>query len=354
MKPTVLIYNRYFNTFGGGERSTLSVALFFESIGFEVILASLSKFNHNYLLDFFGFKAETTWNNLIVGSEKDVEHYVKTKGISVFVNHTYGSFIANRAPIGIYLVMFPHRAGYRELVKIKTYTHIVSISHFSDKYVERYWKVKDKRHVLIPPILSGEQPDYKKKEKLILNIGRFSTSGHVKNQHLAISTFKDLKLPEWKLVVAGHVGKSRENINYFNKCKKLAEGFNIEVLADISHDRLIELYKKASLLWQLTGCQLVRDEHPEFCEHLGLVAMDCFSYGVFPMVLHRSGVSSLINQHENGFIFDTLEELKKETLDYAKNWESQTSAIQFQLSFETSKLYSFENYKQNFNKVIYG
>lgn len=352
-KPTVLIYNRYFNTFGGGERSALSVGLFFESIGCRVLLASLSIFNHTELLNFFGFTKETTWENLIFNSETEIESYVKEKDISVFVNHTYGSFIANRAPIGIYLVMFPHRAGARETAKLKTYTHIISISSFSDMYVESYWKMRSRRHVLVPPI--SYLPDFTatNKEKLIINIGRFAVGGHLKNQHLAISTFKELNLPHWKLFVAGHVGKSRENIAYFNKCKREAEGANIEVLSSIDHPTLVDLYKRASLLWQLTGCQTIGDSSPELCEHLGLVALDCFTYGVVPIVFYKGGVASIIRKGENGFLFANLKQLKEKTLTYVTNWESKFRTDLTKNSLATAKFYSFEKYKENFNKIIY-
>lgn len=48
---------------------------------------------------------------------------------------------------------------------------------------------------------------------------------------------------------------------------------------------------------------------PEACEHLGLVALDCFAYSVVPVLFHRSGASMLIDEGKTGWNFASYEEL---------------------------------------------
>ena len=42
-----------------------------------------------------------------------------------------------------------------------------------------------------------------------------------------------------------------------------------------------------------------------------MVALDCYTYGVIPIVYHRGGMTHIIEHGKNGFCFADLDELKK-------------------------------------------
>lgn len=325
--PTAMVFNNHFRTAGGGERSSLDYASALRALGFRIILATDHRIEMNLeeITKPFGIEFdESHWKLEQYPGIEALQREIQEKKISVFVNHTYGSWVKNYALLGIYCVMFPHDFGREntfereEIANIRTYNRIHCNSKFTEQYVHQFWAADLPTKVFVPPISKshtyGLKSKFEDKEKIILNIGRFNVFGHEKHQLKAIETFVDgCKRgdfdPLWKLLVIGRVNEGRETHKYVEECRKTAKGYNIEIIVDASFEYIIEAYQRASYLWQFTGYGLEFGEKPDQCEHLGLVVLDCFSYGVLPLVYQRGGAALLLKHGEDGFVFRDSEDL---------------------------------------------
>lgn len=322
MKQKALIYNNYLNTSGGGERSTLDLARALSSLGFEITIACAQKnsFSLQSLSEAFGIPEALSWSVFECENETEIEDYLLKNDFYLFANHTTSSFMPNKAPFGIYVVMFPFLRDENSRVALRTYNLVSCISNFTQTYVHLFWGEDLPTTVIPPPIsdslLRSSPPPFEEKEKLIILIGRFNVFGHHKRQLDAIEAFLALQQrgvldKSWRFVVAGHLNPGAETARYFERCQELSQGTNVSVEANLSFSELRELYMRASVLWQFTGTGLPFGVDPGKCEHLGLAAMDCFAYGTIPMIYQRSGMSSLINYGVDGFSFGSIAELEE-------------------------------------------
>lgn len=366
----VLIYNKYLSTAGGGERACFDLAAALVKCGYHVIIASDDPL--------FSQPLEAVTNKF--GTYKDLEYkkfdsldeiveYSKKSDLSLFINHTFASFLEN--PLagtnakGIYLMMFPRLNNAEQIKALNTYDMILSISEFSatylDLYASRLSELKAKHEVLVLPISSSHieagDLEIEKKEKLIINIGRFNVRGHTKCQLDVIKMFKKLKSQnlidsDWSLICAGHINQTQENIDYFNKCLSEAEGEKIELLSDISLVQMSELYKRASVLIQMTGFDLPLGENPEKCEHLGLVALDCMAYGVIPICCQRSGISAIIRHAVDGYLFADITEAKSYLSLISDNFKSKFHQSMLRNMSYTKDQNTFEQYTLKLNNLL--
>ena len=320
-RPRALIYNNYFHTAGGGERSTLDLALALDNLGFDVTLATaqLTDVCMEKLKASFGIPKSYNWPLKQYLSEVELAEAVRTENIELFVNHTFCSYMANPAPLGWYMVMFPYPNTADELQRLGSYQLIACNSHFTREYVHTRWAANLPTAVLAPPIsethISRNPVSLWEKEKLILTLGRFNVKGHNKCQLEAIQEFVKLSKQgvldsEWRMVVAGYVNESPENNAYVDQCRAAAQDSNVEIRTNATLDSLQSLYRRASCLWQFTGIQLGFGKQPERCEHLGLVALDCYCYGVIPVVYHRGGMTHIVDHGSSGYCFADSDELK--------------------------------------------
>ncbi|RME58919.1 MAG: glycosyltransferase, partial [Candidatus Dadabacteria bacterium] len=266
----------------------------------------------------FGITKKVNWRFISCQNEDDLYNLLKRKKIEVFVNHTHCSEMPNPCPIGLYALMFPHFISPRGTNTLSSYDRIVCNSFFTKMYASLLWG-KSFEFCAAEPPLSCREDDaivdcFNEKEKVILVVGRFNVKGHSKRQLEAIDAFIKLVSAgvldsEWELYVVGHLNDGDENKRYFEKCKKKASQYRITVKANVAYEELEKLYRKATCLWQFTGVQCEWGKHPGLCEHLGLVALDCFRYGVIPIAYQRGGMAGVIRSYFDGFLFYDLSEL---------------------------------------------
>jgi glycosyltransferase involved in cell wall biosynthesis len=356
-----LIFNQYIETAGGGERLCFELAAALEKIGFKIdfVIASDAHFEVSATAKRFGIVAQSEWSLMHVRESEEIYELCKAGGYEVFVNNTYGSFIENSAPIGLYVAMFPQHISEEQKVALKSYNIAYCISGFTDLYVKLRWDISNTR-VIIPPIsevnFTGSQTSFETKEKLILCVGRFNVRGHSKRQLEAINTFVKLQDAgvidsEWKLVVAGRVNEGVENLAYLGECLKAASK-NVSIYEGLPLDDLISFYKRASVLWQFTGIGISFGKEPELCEHLGLVALDALAFGTVPMVFQRSGVAYLIEHAVNGYCFSSVDELSEIMKLFSQNFSSKFHRYQYESSRLTAEQYSFELFVEQLNVLL--
>ena len=362
-RPTVMLYNEHFATAGGGERSTFDLAQALDDLGFDVLFAfdSESEIKTDSLLSAFGIEPRPNWQFLRFSRSGELHAFLKEERIDLFVNHSFGSFLPKPCKSGLYVVMFPQTATKEKTRQLRTYERILCNSSFTEYYVKRRWGQDLPLAVLHPPISSIHfvQPpvDFCEKERLILSIGRFNVFGHSKRQLEVIRAFCDsirqgVIDDSWRLVVAGHMNSSPETEDYLAQCRLCAEGYPVEILTNVSIDALCAFYRRASYLWQFTGLEYGFGSYPERCEHLGLVSLDSFAYGVLPIVYERSGIVDAIDHGKNGYLFGTLDELRQIMRVSARSFGSAMHCRQFTWSRESAANYNFANFRQRLRDLL--
>lgn len=361
--PQAYILNNYLSTAGGGERSTLDYAFALDRLGFSVTLVSTTPQDltlAEVLRPFFD-GPPPSWKVETFESDGDLALALKERDIDVFVNHSYGSFIENTARVGLYAVMFPHGIPHHTLKSLKSYHRVCAISPFTQIYVESLWGKDLKTSVLVPPISdshrSSERVRATDKRKQILVVGRFNVLSHNKNQLLAVQAFAEMKRcgildAEWELVVVGNVNASPENIAYVESCRLAGAGLPVSVLTNVTFDELLEVYQTASCLWQFTGFGEPYGENPQRCEHLGLVAMDCFAHGVIPLLYDRSGAAMLLQEGVTGWAFHTTDELKAQMDLVAREWGQPCHDSVIEALYAQSSLFDTTAFTATLRRVL--
>ena len=357
-----LIYNNYFETLGGGERSSLDLARALGLLGFEVTLACAQKcaVSGEQLCRAFGLTDAPPWPLLEFESEDALGEHTASTGYDVFVNHTSCSFMPNRAKFGIYMAMFPYESPPAGMPALRSYQVIACNSPFTRNYVSRRWG-RDLHVAVAPPPISEihaqNKAVFERKELLIINIGRFNVFGHNKCQLEAIRAFRsfaeDGTLDEsWRLVVAGHVNESPETLEYLEQCRREAHGAPIEVRTNITLEDLRDYYERASAVWQFTGIGLPFGEKPGLCEHLGLVALDGFAYGTAPVAYHRGGMTYFIKHGFNGYTFADQEELGQIMRFMGHSFGTDIHRRLFNYTRESVQYFTFDVFKNRFAKLL--
>jgi len=316
-----LVYNFYLQTAGGGERLSLDICLALSKLGYQITIATSPLFQRSLdsLCRVFGLPTDLGWHLVRFETEEAVFEYCRLHSFDVFVNGTFCSSLKNPARVGIYPVMFPQFPDQEVRARLLTYQLILCISDFTEIYTKAWWGQDDGVRTLPPPIseshASYSDVIFEAKEKLILNVGRFNVDGHCKRQLDAIRVFNRLRAKgildsDWKLFLVGNLNEGEHNRRYLEQCFEEAS-LGVHIETDVPFERIQSLYRSASVLWQFTGYGLPYGESPQYCEHLGLVALDSLHYGTLPIVYERSGVAHMIRYGETGFVFSSTSELER-------------------------------------------
>lgn len=363
-RPVAVVFNNFLKTAGGGERSSLDYAAAFCDLGYQVIFAvdhqvgmTLDQATAPFGITLPGHCELREFNGI-----GELLHFVRTAGCEVFLNHTYCSFVVNYAPIGLYAAMFPTHIGPAEVANLRTYSRILCISEFTRQYVGLRWSDDLLLETLCPPISkthshSSDDSSFEMKERLILNIGRFNVFGHNKNQLEAIKSFtravdRGIFDRDWKLRVIGQVNNGAETLAYVDACQQAAKGYRVEICLNAPLSLLQESYRRASYLWQFTGYGLEFGLQPERCEHLGLVALDGFAYGVLPVVYERGGAALLLRHGRDGFVFWSQDDLDGICSEMAKSFGSVLHRYRFETALTRIEDFYFEGFKNQLGEHL--
>ena len=191
------------------------------------------------------------------------------------------------------------------------YTHITN-SNYSAAHLRERYQTDDV--VVIPPCIEAEQFQTGPKEPLIFHVSRFALpSAFADKAHVAmIQAFKELcqrGLSGWRLILAGAVIDEGEAA-YTAHLAKHAHGFPVEVKQNLSAEELRDLYARASVYWHATGFSV---KEPAAQEHFGITILEGMASGAVPIVLNSGGPPEIVTNDENGYLFNTMEELIENT-----------------------------------------
>lgn len=220
--------------------------------------------------------------------------------------------------VPLFLVTYP-----RDLSFLKTYDRIISISEYSRKWMEKLWKTESE--ILYPPV-DTEMFSCSKKKKIILSVGRFFPQHHNKKQlELArnfISLYESHRdiMSGYRLILAGGVENIAGHLEYVNKIKETAAGYPIEVLVNISWEKLREIFSEALIFWHASGMGEDQERHPEKFEHFGITTVEAMASGAIPVVVGRGGQPEIIQDGVNGFLFENWDRMKEITLEICRDF----------------------------------
>jgi glycosyltransferase involved in cell wall biosynthesis len=242
--------------------------------------------------------------------------------------------------------------GIKNKIKLMRISSVFYNSEYTksfnkDKFSKKSW-------VLYPPV--NHYPNNQKKENIILHVGRFrikNVSGvdDYKKQSLMVKVFKEMVdkgFKDWKLNMA--VSIKDDDLNKFEEMKESAKGYPVKFIVNSSNDDLGEIYAKAKLYWHASGFGEDLKMHPEFAEHFGISTVEAMSAGVVPVVINAGGQKEIVINGENGFLWDSLEELKSKTLELTQN--NKLLEKMSENASKSSDKFSKEKFCQAVNELI--
>lgn len=403
MKKRVAIYNPYLETRGGGEKLCLAIAEYL-SKDHEVTLVSKSENNLSKLEKYFSLNLSKC-NHIVLDNQSRFfvrlssrlhfpkrlnslinEYYdykiLKKSGYDLFINNCYRSNMFPPSKKSIYVCMFPQEFGnssgsfvrriYHKLVDIierilygksdvdiiKSYSTVIAISSYTKFWIEKYWKIYGDDIQLLYPICENMKSADLKKEKLILNVGRFfSNSGenHHKCQSKMLEAFKgmtELHKSGWRLCFIGSVADDVDSLRYLLKLYQGSRDLPVEIITNTPFSVLKDHFAKASIYWHATGAGHDESEHPEKQEHFGITTVEAMSAGAVPVVINSAGQKETIINGKDGFLWNNKKELINLTCKLANNPELLN--IMSKMAEQNAKKFDKKSFEKSFSDIIDG
>lgn len=337
------IYNPYLDTLGGGERYTATFAKVLADLGYRVDIEWNKKAIKKKLENRFGINLEG------VEIVKDVN---RGDGYDICFWVSDGSIPTLRARRNFLHFQFPFKdVGGKSLfnkMKLFRIEKAICNSYFTKKFIDTEFGIKST--VIYPPVDVGEIKP-RKKENVILSVGRFSKLTQAKGQDVLVDVFKKLhkKLTiNWRLILAGgtEVGVDKD----FHKFKKKIEGFPIEIIESPSFDKLKQLYGKAKVFWSASGYGVDEVKEPKRVEHFGIANVEAMSAGAVPLLYKAGGHKEIIADGKNGYLWKRKTELLKMTKELIENRELMSKLSK--RAVNDSKIYEYERYQAEVKSIV--
>lgn len=223
------------------------------------------------------------------------------------------------SPISFYICQFPFdRASHfgKPMPFAADYQYIC-YSDFVKDHIRNGEFIQPDNITVLPPVIQTYAGS-RRKEKIIISVGRFFTGGHCKNQHLLIEAFKQLVtdsfFKDWKLVLVGSTRPEHEHRQYYTQCVAASQGFNIEIIPDAPYNVLSALYAKASVYWHGSGLGVDAAAHPERLEHFGITPLEAASAGCYVFVPDAGGPREIARRAPGRFsVYSSIAGLIKAT-----------------------------------------
>ncbi|MBN1298603.1 MAG: glycosyltransferase [Actinobacteria bacterium] len=280
----------------------------------------------------------------------------RTLGVAVYnqqkINPFKKALLKLLGFIPLFLVTYP-----RDLKFLKTYERIIAISEYSKKWIEKLWKCQS--DILFPPVDTNSFYAAEKK-KLIISVGRFFPQHHNKKQLELAKNFIEMYKSEgaemsgYRLVLAGGVENKKEHLEYVEKIRKISRGYPVDIMTNIKWDILRNLFSEALIFWHASGMGEDENRHPEKFEHFGITTVEAMASGAIPVVINKGGQPEIIQDGQNGFLFDTWEDMKRITLDICKsynNGKNDFDAIS-RNAIDSAQKFSGENFSSHLLKIV--
>jgi len=337
------IFNPYLDTMGGGERYTAEVAKIFLDKGFRTDIEWSDKGIKKKLEDRFGLDLALV--NIVSSIEKgdgyDYCFWVSDGSIPLL--HARKNFLHFQVP-------FSGVEGRSLLNKMKLFriNKVICNSYFTKKFIDKEYGLKS---IVIYPPVDVDKYQLRRKENLILSVGRFSQLMQSKRQDVLIKAFKKfyaLGYKKWRLILAGGIEVGAEK--FLAKLKKEVGSYPIEIMESPPFDKISKLYAKAKVFWSAAGYKIDENKKPEKTEHFGITVVEAMAAGCVPVVFFAGGHKEIIEEGKNGFFFKTISELIEKTNRLLDNKDLYARVSKN--SINQSKNFSCQRFKNEFNQIL--
>ncbi len=337
------IYNPYWDTLGGGERYTISVAAVLAKNGYTVDVEWRDPAIKKELEERFGINLEGI---NIVESVKRGDGY----DVCFWVSDGSIPTLQARKNFLHFQVPFKNVGGRTLLSRMKLFriSKVICNSHFTKRIIDKEFGVNSV--VLYPPVSVGKFKP-KKKEKVILSVGRFSGLLQAKRQDVLINCFKrffDTEGRGWRMVLAG--GTEIGANEYIERLKEMAKNYPIKIIKSPSFDEIRKLYSTAMFFWSASGYGVDEVKEPEKVEHFGITTVEAMAAGCVPLVYEAGGHREVVRNGENGFLWKSEEGLIFRTTKLMEN-PKLTRKIAIAASKDSMK-YSYERFEKEFISLV--
>lgn len=337
------IYNPYLDTLGGGERYTFSFARVLSDNGYQVDIEWKNKGILKELTDRFGIPNR---NINIVDDVKKGDGY----DLCFWVSDGSIPMLHARNNILHFQVPFCRVNGRSLINKMKMFriNKFVCNSNFTKEVIDKEYGVSSL--VIFPPVDTVNiRP--KRKENLILYVGRFSQLKQNKHQDVLVEAFKKLVglgFSNWKLILAG--GSEVGSSGFLLKLKEMIADYPIEIIESPSYKELLGLYGKARIFWSASGFGVDETISPELVEHFGINVVEAMSAGVVPVVYNAGGHKQTVSNGEDGFLWNTESDLVDVTKKIIEN-KHLLNEVSIKSKISSQK-FSYEKFKSDVKKIL--
>jgi glycosyltransferase involved in cell wall biosynthesis len=307
----IAIYNMHFATLGGGERRTSALAAHLAK-EHDVTLFVLSPVSPATIKTVFGIDISKAEIVPLAGQEDHFSEIARYQP-DLFINNSFASQLANPAPLGIYMCMFPEP----ESVDLGTYQVITANSAFTAEWIKTRWRRPSE---IVYSACQNMGPPPAKKEKIILNVARFFAdreAAHHKRQDILLHAFKqavDRGLSGWELHFIGMIGAADGDRAFVEHLRSTAAGYPVQVRPAVDFGALQDAFRKSSIYWHATGFGSCAARQPMRQEHLGMSIIEAMSAGAVPIAFNSGGPREIIDPGVNGYLWNDLPELTARSL----------------------------------------
>jgi glycosyltransferase involved in cell wall biosynthesis len=195
---------------------------------------------------------------------------------------------------------------------------IISNSEFVGETLYRNFGIRNK--VLYPPIQDYYREGISKKN-IILSVGRFfSGLYNAKRYDILTEAFRKLcrsGLDGWEYHIVGSAMNDAKTQQFLSELREQNKEYPIHFHVNESYDSLLRLYNEATIFWHGAGYGVDENSHPENVEHFGMTTVEAMSAGCVPVVINKGGQRESVSHGENGFLWNTIDELIAYSLDVA-------------------------------------
>lgn len=316
------MYDPYLDTLGGGEKYIFSIASCLSS-KHEVVLfwddpRIIEKAKNRFSLQLSHL---ITVPNIFSPQYSQVERAYQTSTFDVLIYMSDGSIPWLFAKKNILIFQFPvgwvKGKSFLNRLKLSRVSDIICYSDFVKDFID---KTFDRKSIVIPPSVEVNLPINIQKEKVILSVGRFTKAMNAKKQEVLIETFKAMcekGLKGWRLVLVG--GVLEQDTDLIEDLQMQSQDYPIEIYPNSPYREVMEWYAKAKIYWHAAGFGEDLSLHPERSEHFGITTVEAMLAGCVPVVISAGGQKEIVRDGENGFLWESLEELEKKTGELIHN-----------------------------------
>lgn len=351
------IYDPYLDDLGGGEKYMMTIAECLSKTHDVTVFwnnkSDLERIAARFALDLSQVKIET---NIFSKNISIMSRLSATKRFDALIILTDGSIplvLSKRLYVHI---QQPLRIANLKSVKNKFKLGRIEKYFYNSKFTKEFSYTGDSSvasKVIYPPVTSIVRKTVK--ENLIIHVGRFrvleNNDDDFKKQNLMIKVFIEMiekGLKNWKFVIATSTNDLSDP--KFKSMMENVKGYPIEFLINKNNSDLWDVYNKAKIYWHASGFGENLKLHPEYAEHFGISTVEAMSVGVVPVVINAGGQKEIVNDGENGLLWNDLNALKHQTqklIDDKDLWTRLSETAR-----QDAGKYSKEKFCQNINDLI--